>query len=263
MASKEDSVCFNCFGQGHVSLFCPQNQNWTRCPSCRRVVFESSGHKDGCSFASTFVSTKIQTIAIGKVESILDMQLKDPKDVSIVDASGNLILLEDGTSVIVGAMIMKIQNDIVLIEGPEKVSRTIVIENALGQARVKLVIGSCLEINGRYTISTNGVVRYMQGNTNYVSTGTANCRIRINEERLSFWIRFGWKGSEYYVQVFPTGVLLRDDTQPILQSQLLDMGIYCKFHVSVYIILKCLLFYDESKHRKSNKRRDYSTQYEP
>lgn len=218
---SEEKKCFNCKEiTDHRSADCPKSQLYTRCGFCRKFAFDEDGHGINCPFKATFRSMRNDIRCTEEVENVVKLNWKSRKEVSVVGESANLIPLPKSKTVISRSLVVSNQDDTVNIDGPKNVNHTIVIENASRQARVKLVAGSQLEINGRYKIGSDGLVKYVRNNLDFVAAGRSDCRLPVNENEHVFWLRIEWKGERYILEVVPTGVILHDNAKRVLESQL-------------------------------------------
>lgn len=200
--------CFNCKEvTDHKSIDCPKSQLYTRCRSCGKVAFDGSGHSEGCQ-SKSFVSTRNDMRFAEEVENIVNIEFKNRNEVSVVGESGNLIPLPNAKTVLSRSLVISNRDNKICVDGPTNASQTIIIENAARQARVKLVIGTQLDINLRYKICSNGLVKYFPTNFDYVASGSSNCRLHVNENDHCFKVRIEWMSTRYVLDVYPTDTRL-------------------------------------------------------
>lgn len=225
----DDKKCYNCLETSHYSVNCPQKQLYSRCAVCRNVCFEENGHKYGCSnksFKSKFLD-KAPTDSIVEIESFMQLKLKPVDDIFVCTGNQKKKIGESSLWVPEHSLSVKCTDGILVFAGAKGKSYTIAVNDKNGNRRLKIALSNSLVINNRYSVTTDGFIKY-QAKADDAPFGYAHIILSVENVANFIYGRILWKNQHLYLDIHPKGTVLKDPLQMHLQK-LGEIAIYMAF----------------------------------
>lgn len=215
-----DGSCYNCGARNHLSIACPSQQLYNRCPQCFNVCFTADKHKRGCTRLD-FRSILLRDIdSVTEWDEFLKMEYKLVDRVVAVSNRGEKAITSSPLYFTGDGIQIKNIDGVLVFEGVNEQAHTVVVVDKNGDRRLKLLITkNNVTANDRYIISSNGIVKYDRFADQNVS-GRANCVIKMYSSEFIFHIRIKWRLMFYTFDLYPNGAMLVDPIKQYLQNNL-------------------------------------------
>lgn len=143
MLSKK--YCHNCGDPSHISVRCPKQQKWTRCPMCEAVVLEGAGTHGNCpntTFKSKYIGTGVE---VKELSPLLKLEFLPIDTVSITTSRGEMVINDKPLWLANPNVQLRRDNGIYCFESyNEQNMITITISDENGKRRLKLDVGEHL-----------------------------------------------------------------------------------------------------------------------
>lgn len=205
----ENRPCFNCGESSHISRVCPNNQLYSRCPECTNVCFGADKHKNHCSnvdFRSDFLGNAASVV---EWKTFLEMEYKFVNKVTVWTKQGEKDLTDLTLFLPASSMQVKLVNGWIQFDGIEKRAYTIVIIDKDDRRRLKLFVSNSMVINGHYTVSPKGCIKYDKFAEQNVY-GRADCMLKMYSDDDIFHVRAKWESMSHILDLYRDGAILKD-----------------------------------------------------
>lgn len=210
MTSKGNSnFCYNCNDSSHYSINCPQDQLYTRCPTCNNVCFGDDGHKRLCSNISFRSSFKSQFDRVVETSLLLELTFKGINDVAIRVGDDMKRVGSNPLWLPEHSLQIKCVDGWLCFDGDKNKSYTIAVIDSNGKRRIKMSMSNKMLINTRYTVEAKGFVKYDMSAYD-ASHGYAHCTVQVDNIDVLFYAKAKWKANTLFMDSYPEGVILKD-----------------------------------------------------
>lgn len=210
-----EAVCYNCYQPGHISEFCPEEPQKSRCPSCKKV----DKHTWDCKNPSY----KSRSLAGSTTVFQLNNQLK----IEFQNITGVFTVQDVEQNVEIGAIplwlsaidtfVAKFGLRSLCFATSRPMKRHITIMDRNNRPVLSLVFfQKILTINNRIELNDQGKVSFDCNARNSI-TGKIVCKIGVMNTTDVFKVRVTWFGQKHIFFVHPSvGPILVDPLQPPL-----------------------------------------------
>lgn len=212
---SQSGACYNCGSFSHISLFCPEPPQWTRC-MCTNVIYTEKCHKSTCGFKS-YRSTRLEQMEkIAELNEFLRLWF-DPVDRVVLCMDNDEKTMTDKPLWFSGAnMLLKISDGNFIFEAPSKRVRNIVVVDQNNIRRMVIAVGHVFRVNEHYQISSQGDIKYNRFEEQRTDA-RVDCLLKVYLKQPLFYARVVWAGLTMFFDVYSCGVTFKD---PVLLENL-------------------------------------------